>query len=103
MLVFRVEQLLEEALAEAEDFDQAAERDAHGAQDIELTCPPQALAALTTLVRNSAVTSEVLASELVWAPVERGEADDELRDKVGALVADLEENEDCLRVFTTLD
>jgi translational activator of cytochrome c oxidase 1 len=49
------------------------------------------------------VKSEVLASELIWSPLEKAEGDDELREKIATLVEDLEENEDCLRVWTTLD
>jgi transcriptional/translational regulatory protein YebC/TACO1 len=54
-------------------------------------------------VRGSGVRAEVVASELIWSPLERADADDGLREKVGALVEELEEYEDCLRVWTTLD
>jgi hypothetical protein len=38
MCAYRIETLLEEALAEAEDFDQAPERDADGTQEISVRC-----------------------------------------------------------------
>jgi transcriptional/translational regulatory protein YebC/TACO1 len=62
------------------------------------------LTSLTTLVSNSAVKVDVLGSELVWEPAEKADdISDDIRERVGALVADLEDNEDCLRVFTSID
>jgi transcriptional/translational regulatory protein YebC/TACO1 len=62
------------------------------------------LTSLTTLVSNSAVKVDVLGSELVWEPAEKADdISDDVRERVGALVADLEDNEDCLRVFTSID
>jgi transcriptional/translational regulatory protein YebC/TACO1 len=62
------------------------------------------LTSLTTLVSNSTVKVDVLGSELVWEPAEKADdISDDVRERVGALVADLEDNEDCLRVFTSID
>ena len=46
---------------------------------------------------------QLLSSELIYAPTMAGEADEELEGQIGELVAALEENEDTLRVWTTLD
>jgi translational activator of cytochrome c oxidase 1 len=59
---------------------------------------------LTNAVTASATGAELLSSELVYSPVEEGDAPgDELEGKISDLVEALEENEDCLRVWTTLD
>jgi translational activator of cytochrome c oxidase 1 len=58
---------------------------------------------------TSALTSEpelireLLASELIYAPTETMTADEQMEDKVANLVETLEEHEDTLRVYTTLD
>lgn len=52
----------------------------------------------------STAKPELLSSELIYSPVE--DADDpgeELGSKVTDLVDALEENDDCLRVWTSLD
>jgi len=46
---------------------------------------------------------ELLASELVYTPAESVTAGDQMEDKVANLVETLEEHEDTLRVYTTLD
>jgi translational activator of cytochrome c oxidase 1 len=71
----------------------------------QFSCLPQQTASLISLIRGSAIQSEVLASELIWAPLEppAEEPSEELREQIAELVQDLEENEDCLRVWTSLD
>lgn len=49
------------------------------------------------------MSRELLASELIYAPLEALEASEELEGNLSALVDDLEANEDTLRVWTTLD
>ena len=46
---------------------------------------------------------ELLASELVYTPAETVIANEQMEDKVANLVETLEEHEDTLRVYTTLD
>ena len=46
----------------------------------------------------------VLSSELIYTPLQASEPpDEELAQKIGDLVGELEEDEDTLRVWTTLD
>lgn len=58
---------------------------------------------------TSALTSqpelirELLASELVYIPTETITADERMESEVANLIETLEEHEDTLRVYTTLD
>jgi len=71
---------------------------------LKFTCPPNSLAALTSAVAASGLSREVLASELVYAPsVESALLDETMDAQIADLVEDLEEQEDTLRVWTTLD
>lgn len=50
------------------------------------------------------LSHELLASELIYAPIEESsEPEDDIGPKVAELVEALEENEDTLRVWTTFD
>lgn len=70
----------------------------------KFTCPSSALARLTSAVTGSDISKELLSSELIYAPVDKVESsDEELEGKVKELVEDLEEDEDTLRVWTTID
>ncbi|KAH9057134.1 YebC-like protein [Lactarius deliciosus] len=97
-----VDRLLEETLAAgAEDFDQNP-----GSGDdveVEILCAPNALGKITNAVNQSGHSQGLLSCELIYAPTEDPVEDDELSSIVNGLVSDLEENEDTLRVWTTLD
>ena len=59
---------------------------------------------MTTTISESAITRELLTSELIYIPTEGPEdLDKELTNDIGEMVEALEENEDTLRVWTTLD
>ncbi|THH13354.1 hypothetical protein EW146_g6855 [Bondarzewia mesenterica] len=99
----RMEKLIEAAFeTEAEDFDPLDVGD--GTVELSFLGPPQALAKLTTAVMASGLARELLTSELIYAPSEAPEGvDEEMESRVGEMVNELEENEDTLRVWTTLD
>lgn len=97
-----VDRLLEETLAAgAEDFDQnpGSGEDV----EVEILCAPNALGKITNAVTQSGLSQGLLSCELIYAPTEDPVEDDELSSIVKGLVSDLEENEDTLRVWTTLD
>ena len=53
---------------------------------------------------SSGRVRELLTSELIYAPTDASESTyEELETRVGEMVYELEENEDILRVWTTLD
>ncbi|KAI0062198.1 YebC-like protein [Artomyces pyxidatus] len=95
--------LIEVALeAGAEDFDSDVADG--GGYEIEFVCPPPELARLTAAVTAPELGAELLTSELIYAPSEAGAVeDDALENMIGELVGELEENEDTLHVWTTLD
>ncbi|KZP20880.1 YebC-like protein [Athelia psychrophila] len=97
----RVETLVETALeANAEDFEVIESADP---AEVEFTCPPNMLAALASAVGVPA-SRGVLSSELIYTPLQESEPpDEELAASIGELVGELEEDEDTLRVWTTLD
>ena len=66
-------------------------------------CAPNALGKITDAVAKSGLSQGLLSSELIYAPGEEAVMDEELSNRVKDLVSDLEENEDTLRVWTTLD
>jgi translational activator of cytochrome c oxidase 1 len=71
---------------------------------LKFTCPPNSLATLTSAVAASGLSREVLASELVYTPSSESALPDEtIETQIADLVEDLEEQEDTLRVWTTLD
>ncbi|KAI0319826.1 YebC-like protein [Amylostereum chailletii] len=70
---------------------------------VQFTCAPQSLAKLTAAVTAPGLVRELLNSELIYAPGMPGEADEEMENAVGELVQKLEDHEDTLRVWTTLD
>ncbi|KII85141.1 hypothetical protein PLICRDRAFT_166690 [Plicaturopsis crispa FD-325 SS-3] len=101
----RTERLIEAALESgAEDFEEAETPDDPTTTELEFTCPTENLAKLTAAVTRSGLSRDLLSSELVYAPVDKPEsADEDLETKVAELVGALEDNEDTLRVWTTLD
>ena len=115
----RLERLVEAAFeAEAEDFDESSSSEDAVEVKVSLichmwyladaprqfTCPPSALSKVTNAVMAPGLCRELINSELIYAPNEPGEApDDETETRIADLVEALEENEDTLRVWTTLD
>lgn len=114
----RVETLVETALeANAEDFEVIESADPAEVEvrlqqhsitalltcPLKFTCPPNMLAALASAVGVPA-SRGVLSSELIYTPLQESEPpDEELAASIGELVGELEEDEDTLRVWTTLD
>ncbi|KAJ3479691.1 hypothetical protein NLI96_g8884 [Meripilus lineatus] len=98
----RLERLIETALeADAEDFE---ESDSGDVVEVEFICPPSTLSKVTEAVTSRGLADELIGSELVYQPVDAAEPPDEqLESKISNIVDALEENEDTLRVWTTLD
>ncbi|KAI0078990.1 YebC-like protein [Panus rudis PR-1116 ss-1] len=98
-----MERLVDAALeAGAEDFTPSHVE--NNEIEVEFKCPPASLAKLTAAVTAPGMAKELLKSELVYQPIEQAEVpDEETQRKVAELVEELEENEDTLRVWTTLD
>jgi len=99
----RMDQLIETALEfTAEDFEEVASSE--NSAEIEFTCPPNSLATLTSAISAPGVSSELLSSELIYAPLQGLEPPNEIIEaKMADLVDALEEDDDTLRVWTTLD
>lgn len=88
--------------AGAADFENDPPSD--GVVEVEFTCDPASLGQVTTAVTNSGLIKDLLGSELVYTPVDKLEPqDEELITKISEIVDNLEECEDTLRVWTTLD
>ncbi|KAF8497076.1 YebC-like protein [Russula emetica] len=97
-----VDRLFDNALAAgAEDFDQVPGADQ--GVEVEITCAPKALGRITDTVTQSGFPQGLLYSELAYVPAEDAVVDAERDSMIGELVANLEENEGTLRVWTTLD
>ena len=76
----------------------------HTPASIQFKCDPATLSKLTAAVTAPGLAKELLGSELVYAPVDKVDIpDEELTNKVSTLVDCLEELEDTLSVWTTLD
>ncbi|KAK0459511.1 transcriptional regulator TACO1-like protein [Desarmillaria tabescens] len=98
-----VEKLVELALDEgALDFEESAGED-DSTIELMFTCDPVALSRLTGAVTSSGKCRELLASELVYSPLERIDPSDEIASGLEQLITALEGNEDTLRVWTTVD
>ena len=70
----------------------------------QFTCRPENLGKLTSaLTSQPKLVHDLLGSELIYTPTETVTADEQMEDKVANLVGTLEEHEDTLRVYTTLD
>jgi translational activator of cytochrome c oxidase 1 len=71
---------------------------------LKFTCPPNTLGRLTSAVVAPELSAELLSSELIWTPLQQSSPVDEIVEaKIIDLVDDLEQHEDTLRVWTTLD
>ena len=110
--------MIETALeADAEDFEESDSGDvvevevsleyllAHSSLSmLQFICPPSTLSKVTEAVTSRGLADELIGSELVYQPVDAAEPPDEqLESKISNIVDALEENEDTLRVWTTLD
>jgi transcriptional/translational regulatory protein YebC/TACO1 len=90
-----VDRLFDDALAAgAEDFDQVTGPD----QGVEVE-----VRSASRFVTQSGLSQGLLSSELVYVPAEDAVGDAERGSGIGELVANLEEHEGTLRVWTTLD
>ena len=69
----------------------------------QIMCAPNALGKIIDVITQSGLSQGLLSSELVYVPSDDLVGDAELGSRVQDLVADLEENEGTLRVWTTLD
>ena len=60
---------------------------------------------MTAAITETRICDEILSSELIYRArdAQEGAIDDELASNVSGLVEALEENEDCMRVWTTID
>jgi len=99
----RIEGLVNAAfIVPVEDFDKTAE--SSNSVEMEFICTTKDLAKTTTMVTKPKLDQQLLTSELVYVPKEPAhEPGEELEAKIASLVETLEENEDILRVYTTLD
>jgi len=86
-----------------EDFTQRGQTD--DSLEIEFICATHNLAEATKDITETDFFRELLSSELVYLPLaaQVPDAGEELTAKIANLVESLEENEDVLRVYTTLD
>jgi len=101
-VVTRVENAIEIALPFVDDFSQKSE--SGDTTKLKFTCQPENLGKLTSaLTSQPEFVTELLASELVYVPTEANSFDEQMECKVASLVETLEEHEDTLRVYTTLD
>ncbi|EED84169.1 predicted protein [Postia placenta Mad-698-R] len=97
----KLDSLIEHMLdSGAEDFKETAANDTE--VEMEFLCQPQDLAQVTAAASGSGLCRDLLASELVYSPVEEGEAiDEDTTQKLAELVQELEDHDDVLRVWTT--
>ncbi|KAI0818830.1 YebC-like protein [Irpex lacteus] len=99
----KLERVVDVALnAGAEDFEN--DEPSEGVVEVEFKCDPAALSKVTASVTAPGLAKELLSSELVYTPIDKVDAqDDELTNKISTLVDSLEELEDTLSVWTTID
>ncbi|KAH7916026.1 transcriptional regulator TACO1-like protein [Hygrophoropsis aurantiaca] len=67
-----------------------------------LVCRPEALAKVTAEI-DRFPSCEVLVNEIAYAPLEQGETADDVKARVSDLVEALEEDDDVIRIWTTLE
>jgi transcriptional/translational regulatory protein YebC/TACO1 len=121
------ESLIEAALgAEAEDFDQQPDEENPDLLSVKVrvlrkrwlglfkptdimyqfTSCPEGVKQVSDAVMSMTdciPTLRLQKSELIYSPVEPAELNEEVESQVGDVVADLEEDEDTLRIWTSLD
>lgn len=71
---------------------------------IQFICPPQDLTSVTDAAVEFGTGCELISSELVYSPQsdDAPDLDEETRSKVTELVEELEEDDDTMRVWTSL-
>ncbi|KAF9792352.1 YebC-like protein [Thelephora terrestris] len=98
----RVEHVIEVALPFVDDFSQNG-AESGDTMELKFTCQPENLGKLTSALTSTPEVGELLAGELVYVPIEAGAADEQMEGQIANLVEMLEEHEDTLRVYTTID
>ncbi|KAI0029830.1 transcriptional regulator TACO1-like protein [Vararia minispora EC-137] len=94
--------IVEDAISEeAEDFN-TEPNDSGTGTVLEFICPPASLSRVTKAATHSEEAT-LLTSELVWRPKEPVEVDEEIESSVAELVEKLDDLDDTLRVWTSLD
>ncbi|KAL1755367.1 YebC-like protein [Schizophyllum commune] len=97
----KVTQIIETGLgADCLDFHSYPESEKEAVLDF--TCEPTQLAALEAALAADG-TCTVISAEQAYLPKDEAQVEDEDGEKVAKLVEDLQENEDVIRVTTTLD
>jgi len=98
----KVDTIFEVAMdAGSQDFDVYENSDI-----VQFTCAPEAKDSLATALMNTGLCDDLDSSEVVYVardPPEDGSVSDELATKISELLEALEENEDCVRAWTTID
>jgi transcriptional/translational regulatory protein YebC/TACO1 len=85
------------------DFEEAPTSSAEHQQYL-FYCPPQQLAPFEATLSTFGSGIKVASAEIAYIPTDRTQSvEDEVEQEVKELVQDLEENDDTLRVWTTLD
>ncbi|CCM02866.1 uncharacterized protein FIBRA_04978 [Fibroporia radiculosa] len=83
-----------------EDFKETVTTESEA--ELELWCQPQDLAKVTNAAMESGFCSELLGSELIYTPLEKGpDIDADTSKRLDELVDTLEDHDDVLRVWTT--
>ena len=58
---------------------------------------------MSKVISEASSGAEIISSEWIYRSKDTPEVDEELEGKIVELREDLEENEDCVRVWTTID
>lgn len=58
---------------------------------------------MSKVISEASSGAEIISSEWIYRAKDTPEVDEELEGKIVELREDLEENEDCVRVWTTID
>lgn len=58
---------------------------------------------MTKAINGAKTGAELVSSEWIYRAKDAPEVDEELEEKIMELKEELEDNEDCVRVWTTLD
>ncbi|KAF7338466.1 hypothetical protein MVEN_02072600 [Mycena venus] len=73
--------------------------------EFQFTCPPESLGQLTTALSTPGVCEALLASEVIFAPIDAdstvGKEDPDMANKIADLVREIEDDEDTKRVWTS--
>jgi len=99
----QLEPLIEKMIdAGAEDFAESIPEE--GDAEISFTCQPDDLNKLTSTATKTGLCKELLSSDLVYSPVEKtADLDEDSVRKIEQVIEKLEQVDDVLKVWTTLD